>query len=215
MPLNSLHVYAAARVARIDLVEIDRQLTNEHELDDQWMLLVKFALISVANLTDLQVTVRHMYKKHPEVAAEFKKWNEQFKFAKYVRNIFVGHLDDTLISKAIEWKPELLSLISRDDDRDNFLLNLFILETALNTYVDAKERHLVFDGDTDLIFPPNWNRFLVFLTAIVRGGIAFLETLIRAVRADIPPVPEDAELMMLYRSAGRTVFKRITKTGPS
>jgi hypothetical protein len=213
--LNPLNICLAARIAHGDLLEIDRQLTVGRDLDGQWILLVKLALISVANLTDLEVTVRQIYKEHPEVSVEFKKWSKRFGFAKYVRNILVGHTNDALIAKAIEWKPELLSLLHSDDQRANFLINVFVLETALNTYVDDNERHLVFEGDTDLMHPPDWKRFLIFLTEVVRGGLGFLAVLIEAVRGDIPEPPEGAELMTLYEEAGRTTFKRITKSEKS
>jgi len=36
-----------------------------------------------------------------------------------------------------------------------------------------------------------------------------------AVRGDIPEPPEGAQLMMLYEEAGRTTFKRITKSSGS
>ena len=98
-----------------------------------------------------------------------------FEFAKYVRNIMVGHMDVALLAKAIEWKPEVNWLLADNADKATFLLNLFVLETALNTYVDGNEKHLLFDGDTDLIYPPDWRRFLVWLTGITSGGILFLE----------------------------------------
>jgi hypothetical protein len=215
MPMNPLHVCASARLAHSDLLEIDRQLVEEGELGGQWILLVKLALISVANLTDLELTIRQMYKEHPEISVEFKKSSKQFGFAKYIRNILVGHTNDALIAEAIAWKPELHSLLVSDDEKASFLVNLFILETALNTYVDDKEKHLVFEGDTDLLYPPDWQRFLGFLTEIVRGGMAFLIALIDAARGDIPPAPDGTDLMMLYAEAGRMTFRRITKSGTS
>jgi hypothetical protein len=214
MSFNPLATCAAARLALGDLIEIDRQLTEGRKFDLRWVLLIKSALVSVANLNDLELKVRQIYKVHPEVSVAFKKLSKQFGFAKYVRNILVGHTNDALIAKAIEWKPELLTLIVSDDEKANFLVNLFILETALNSYVDDKEKHLIFAGNTDLMYPPDWERFLIFLTEVVRGGMVFLVTLINAVRNDIPAVPEGMELMMLYAKAGHTTFSRITKSNP-
>lgn len=215
MPRNPLHICAAARLAESDLMEIDRQLSQGGELDGQRVLLVKLALISVANLADLEVTVRDIYRQHPEVSVEYKKRSKQFEFAKYVRNIFVGHTNDSLISKSIEWKPELRSLLASDENKARFLVNLFVFETALNTYVNDKEAHLIFDGDTDLMYPPDWKRFLIFLTDIVRGSLAFLAALIKAALEEIPLTPEGEELMSMYVKAGRTTFRRITKSGGS
>ena len=134
-PLNHLHIYAAARLAHGDLFEIDRQLAGGHDLNGQWVLLVKQTFIAVASLTDLELTVRRIYKEQPKVYAEYKKWQRQFDFAKYVRNILVGHTNPALIEKAIEWKPELYSLLGETDENARLLINVFLLETAINTYV--------------------------------------------------------------------------------
>jgi len=208
-PLNHLHICAAARLAHGDLFEIDRQLTGGHDLNGQWVLLVKQALIAVANLTDLELTVRRIYKEQPEVSAEYKKWQRQFDFAKYVRNILVGHTNPALIEKAIEWKPELYSLLGEDDENARLLINVFLLETAINTYVGDDEKHLVFEEDTDLVYQPDWRRFLGFLGDVVRGGIAFLALLIGVL--ELPAKPSDAERMEFFKKAGLTTFKRITR----
>jgi hypothetical protein len=60
-----------------------------------------------SRITDLEPRIRHLYKDHPQVSVAFRKWAKKFEFAKYVRNILVGHTNAALITKAIEWKPEL------------------------------------------------------------------------------------------------------------
>jgi hypothetical protein len=97
MPTDHLHIADAAHLAHGDLVEIDRQLTERRELDAQWLLLVKLSLVSVAKVTDLELSVRSIYKEHPEVPEEFKRWKSQFEFAKYIRNVLVGHTHGPLI----------------------------------------------------------------------------------------------------------------------
>jgi hypothetical protein len=211
MPTDYVPIAVAARLAHGDLIEIDRRLADARKLDAQWLLLVKLALVSVANVTDLELSVRSIYMEHPDVSAEFKRWKGQFEFAKYIRNVLVGHTNDALINKAIEWKPELLHLISSNDGNSTFLINLAVLETALNTYVDANEKHIIFGGDTDLMYPPDWTRFLIFLTEVVRGAIGFLAALIAAASTHIATAPAGADLMARYVAAGRTTFKRITK----
>jgi len=210
---DPLHICAAARLAQADLIEVDRQLSAKHNLDGQWVLLVKLALVSVANLDDLEKAVRPIYVRHPGVSVEYKKFAKHFGFAKYVRNILVGHTNEHLIAKSIEWKPELRSLLLESRPDAAFLTNLFILETAINTYVDQAEKHLIFDSETDLVYPPDWHRFLTFLEQVVRGGLGFLGALIEAVQAEIPPSPHGDELKKLYEAAGQTTFRRITKTG--
>lgn len=211
MTADALHVLAAARIAHADLTEIDRQLRADAPADDHFVVLVKQALITVANLVDLEAGVRSFYQRHPKVSEEFKRWRRQFEFAKYVRNILVGHTNPALVAKAVEWKPELRTLLLVEDPGASLLVNLGLLETAINTYVDDAEKHLLFDGDTDLGYPPDWTRFLMFLTEIVRGGLSFLTTLITAVRSEAPPSPTLEANFVLARIAGATTFVRITK----
>ena len=211
MPRSILHIGAAARLALYDLEEIDRRLSGHGELNAQWMLIVKQALIVAANLADLEPSVRHLYKNRPALAAEFKNHEKAYGFAKYVRNILVGHVNDDLLAKAFEWKPELLQLLAYNDEKAGFLINLFVLETALNTYIDQNEDHLVFNGDTDLAYPPDWNRFLGFLEGVVRSGIAFSKLIVAAAQEDMPAPPEGDEHLLGYINAGRTTFARIKK----
>jgi len=60
------------------------------------------------------------------------------------------------------------------------------------------------------MYPPDWTRFLIFLTEVVRGGIAFLATLIAATSTHIA-AREGADLMARYAAAGRITFRRVTK----
>src|SRR5579883_2150908 len=134
MPHNLLHTCCAARITLGDLREIDRQLSEAGELNAHCLLLVKQCLVAVANLTDLERSIRFIYKTNPEVSSVFKVQVKAFEFAKYVRNIMVGHIDAALLAKAIEWKPEVNWLLTDNDDKATFLVNLFVLESALNTY---------------------------------------------------------------------------------
>ena len=100
-------------------------------------------------------------------------------------------------------------MLGETDENASLLINVFLLETAINTYVDDDEKHLVFDGDTDLVYPPDWRRFSGFLGDVVRGGIAFLALLIGVL--ELPGKPSDAERMELFKKAGLTTFKRIIR----
>ena len=178
--MNYARICIAARLSLGDLREADRQLIAHQEVDGRWMLLVKQCLVALANLTDLERTITPIYKTNPEVSTAFKAHAKSFEFAKYVRNIVVGHTNESLLEKALEWKPELNWFLADDRDMATLVTNLFVLETAMNTYVDEQERHLIFGGDTDLLYPPDWDRFVNWLQQVVHGGIAFLESAVAA-----------------------------------
>ncbi len=54
----------------------------------------------------------------------------------YLRNKFAAHLTNDLVDKALEWKPELKIMLDKVyDPKIVSIFNLFLLETAINTYV--------------------------------------------------------------------------------
>ena len=61
------------------------------------------------------------------------------------------------------------------DSQVREVINFFLLEVALNTYVDG-DKHRFFDSETDLNYPPNWHRFMEFLEVTIRGTIRYLES---------------------------------------
>jgi hypothetical protein len=155
--------------------------------------------------------VRQLYKTNPEISAAFRIQEKAFSFAKYVRNVMVGHMDDALLAKSLEWKPDLRWHLLENTESATLLVNLFVLETAMNTYADLDGNHLVFEGDTDLLYPPDWERFVVWLTEILRAGFVSLQTLVAATQSLVPPPPRDQrEVEALFTAAGRTEFRRIT-----
>ena len=208
-----LRLCALARIACADLVTVDRELSATESPPDRFVVMTKHALLALANTYDLELTVRRAYRAHPDLSALYRPLEKRLAFARYLRNIYVGHINPDLIGKALEWKPELRTLLAmtENDDLINIHINLAVLETAINTYVDSEGGHKVFEGDTDLQYPPDETRFLIFLTEAVRGAIAFLKALTTAVHTHISPPSSTSENIQLFMKAGATDFRFITK----
>jgi len=168
------------------------------------MLHLKSALVTLANVCDFEATARASYKEFAKPAAVFKPLRKQFELAKYLRNKFVGHIHPELLAKALEWQPTLRQVLpSGNDPRVMLLVNLWLLETAINTYVESDGTHKVFASELDLMYPPDWERFARYLESTIRGGIEYL-VLIReywAPRA-VPVSPEPFSIEAALR-AGR------------
>jgi hypothetical protein len=171
-----LNQYIAARIVQADLIAVDTHFSKVGISDMDGIICLKSTLVAIANLLDFERTIRILYKDHRDVSKVFKRYEKNYEFAKYLRNKFVGHIHPELIKKAIEWKPELRSIARKmDDQKLMILINIFILETTINTYVDDDERNKFFETETDLMYPPDWKRFLNFLEISVRSAIAFLK----------------------------------------
>jgi len=206
--------YIKANLIKADLVEIDKKFSENSPLKDMSnMLFIKHTFLTVANFVDFELTIREIYKNHSELSKQYKKHSQEYDFAKYLRNKFVGHIKSELIEKAIEWRPELRYTLQRVDEDDiMFVFNIFILETAINTYVDSEGKHKIFDyGDTDLIYPPDLKAFMIFLTNIIRSAISYLTELSYILKQDIDILDPKEQNIEHWISAGKTEFKFIKK----
>lgn len=160
--MDFVHIAIAARMAHGDLVAADAALEAGPSDHAVRLILIKQLLVSCANVTDLELICRALYKEHPTISEIITPHRRSFEFAKYIRNIAVGHVNPLLSQKTLEWRPELNAVLMIPGAPAEAFLGYAVLETAINTFVDG-ERHRIFDSDTDLAYPPDLTRFLNFL----------------------------------------------------
>lgn len=203
-----------ARLIQADLKEIDREFEENGFGNLFTMVLFKQALISVANLVDFELTVRKMYQENPQLSVRYRKSINEFEFAKYLRNKFVGHIKPELIEKAIEWRPEMRFYLNKmSESHAMAFYNEWILETAINSYVKPDGTHKIFSSETALDYPPDKTRFLIFITKIIKDGISFIEELISYMDIDYETLCNLnlKEQLLLGLNAGKTNFEFIKK----
>lgn len=210
--MDFIQIAISARVAHGDLRAGDRALEVGPTDHGTRLILIKQLLLSCANVTDLEAISRGLYRDHPELGQLITPHRRSFDFAKYVRNIAVGHVNPALCHKAVEWRPELNALLGDPKEGTDVFLGYAVLETAINTYVDGA-RHRIFKSDTDLAYPPDMTRFLNFLGQTVHAGIAYCAALaaIAVAKAELPDFNKN--LLELAVKAGNTDFKYITRKG--
>ena len=168
--------------------------------------------VSRANVADLELMCRTIYKDHMAIAEIITPHRRNFEFAKYIGNNAVGHVNAALSQKALEWRPELNLVLTKLDAPAEAFLGYAVLETAINTFFDG-ERHRIFDSDTDRAYPPDLTQFLNFLGSTVHVGIAYCAAVAAAAleRANLPDLNED--WLELSAKAGLTDFAFITRKG--
>jgi hypothetical protein len=212
--LDFVQIALSARLAHGDLVAADAALEADPSDHGVRLIFIKQLLLSCANVADLELISRGMYQEHPEIGEIITPHRRGFEFAKYIRNIAVGHVNPALCRKAMEWRPELNALLVVPKPGGDVFLGYAFLETAINTFVDG-DRHRIFESDTDLAYPPDLTRFLNFLGNTVYVGIAYCEALSGAAvrHAELPDY--DEKLFELALKAGQTDFKFITRKGES
>lgn len=204
-------IYFRSRIIHGDLIAADAELTGQLGPTGTWIPFLKAALISLGDLTDLESQLRSFYRDHPDLGEAMKCLEGDLRFAKYLRNVFAGHLNDDLIAKTYEWRPELRSLPEIRELNGTIMLNLFVLETAINTYVAADGSHGMFSSETDLVYPPDMERFCIWLSATVRSAIKACDLLGLVTHVAVAPLGEHADMLDAFKAAGLTEFSRIRK----
>ena len=173
---------------------------------------IKTAFLAFHNLCELEKTIRSLYKDHRELSIKFDAFRPQAEFFSYLRNKSTGHLTDDLIDKAFEWKPELTLTLNKDHDANMILIyNFWVLETAINTYVDESGKHKVFKSETDLVYPPDKERFQKTLLESIELASDFLSSVESILKSGVSPPTSKEDVMELFIKAGRTDFAYLTK----
>ncbi|WP_306110518.1 MULTISPECIES: hypothetical protein [unclassified Roseovarius] len=155
-----------------------------------------------------------MYADHRELSRLFDDCRANAEFFSYLRNKFTGHITDDLIEKTLEWKPELPLTLDRDHDAGIILMyNYWLLETAINTYVDSEGNHKIFDSETDLMYPPDFKRFESTLTTTIDQATKFLSAVEAIFKPTVSSPASEEEKIELFVKAGLTDFTFLTKKG--
>lgn len=209
--IPSENLYFQSRVIHGDLLAAHNELVNLVDPSGTWMTFVKSELIALANLVDIEGPMRLLYRDHIDLAAAIKAAMPDLQFAKYLRNVFAGHINDDLIAKAYEWRPELRVLPEKRDLRGTVALNLFLLETAINSYIAADGSHGMFESETDLVYPPDMTRFCAWLSKTTIDAIAICDKVGAATHVLVQPLGEGIELFEAFKAAGLTNFTRFRK----
>jgi hypothetical protein len=156
------HIAISARLTHGDLIAVDAALEAGPTDEGLRLILLKQLLVSCGNVSDLELICRALYKDYPAISEIITPHRRNFEFAKYIRNIAVGHVNPALSQKRLEWRPELNVVLTKPGAPAEAFLGYAVLESSINTFVDG-ERHRIFEGDTDLAYPPDLTRFLNFL----------------------------------------------------
>lgn len=212
MSTTNLDRYIAARLLQADLSAVDGRFSEVGISDMAGIVCLKNAFLALANMVDFERTVRDLYKEHRTISAVFSENQSNYEFAKYLRNKFVGHIHPELVEKAIEWKPELRYIAAQmDDPKIMLLVNIFVLETAINTYVGEDGKHKLFESETDLVYPPDWKRFVDYLEISIRSAIRYLGDLCGVLNAAVDHPAADQFDFELWAKAGKTDFGFLKK----
>ncbi|MGL5049372.1 MAG: hypothetical protein ACRC6E_01900 [Fusobacteriaceae bacterium] len=201
-------LYIKAILINKDIVEGKKIGTKNIDFEKEFFLILKNTLIAISNFSDFELELRFLYSENLNISKMYSSISKHIEFFKYLRNKYVGHLKKELIEKAIEWRPELLYSNTMEH---SILINVYILETAINSYCNDEGENKIFESDTDLVYSPDLYRFYKCLQETIEKSSEYLESMIKILKSKIELKDSDKIDYIDFIKAGETKFEFIKK----
>lgn len=131
---------------------------------------------------------------------------KKLNFVNHFRNKAIGHLDHTLLERAVQWTP---SLFSEDHKGEDKLLIIeghkAVIEASINSFIDEEGRQKVFNTEIDLMYPPDNETFYKYLWKVVTDSIGWINEALTILSSQIKYHGPD-EMHEIASIAGKTEF---------
>jgi len=201
-----------ARLIRFELEQADIKLSETSVKDLESIQLIKNIILALSNFSEFELTIRPLYCNYKFLSEKHNQSKKYIAFFKYLRNKFVGHIKTELINKSIEWRPEFGFLLKESDDKEIiFMFNIWILETAINSYVNKDGSHKIFQTETNLEYPEDSQRFTSLLRFCLNNIVDYLKQL-ESVLLEIIDLSEyESDNIIVWKKAAKTDFNFIKK----
>lgn len=189
-----------------DDISIFHQDLNDEEDFSKKLRILKHCFVSLDILRDSFRHFAFIIKNEEELIKKAKSLKKRLEFINHLRNKISGHLDEKVITKAIQWEPFIFSkdLIENEKARI-FLIYKSLIESSINSYIDCNSNQSVFDTEIDLAYPPDQKLFFNYVESLNLDAIDFL-TEIEIIIMNTIKFWDEAELFEMAKKAGETDF---------
>lgn len=127
-------------------------------------------------------------------------------FAKHFRNKAIGHLDHTLLERAVQWSPILFCEDRKEDlEFQTIEGHRNVIEASINSFLDDEGIQKVFKTEIDLMYPPNRDQFYQYLWKVVTDSISWVSHALSILSSKIKFHNSD-ESSEISSIAGQTEF---------
>jgi len=200
-------LYLNFLILRDELQALDSVLSqNTEEAKD---FLTKFratrsVFLILNNVKD--AAGRMQIKASQDFINKTRNLKKRLAFANHFRNRGIGHLDGTLLNRAVQWSPQIF----HESAKENELFRLIeshraIIESCINSFIDADGNQKVFGTEIDLMYPPDAEQFYSYLSEVVTEAISWLSDAATITFEKIDH-HTDEEIQELAAIAGQTDF---------
>jgi len=190
-----------------ELQHFDRVLSEAVSDTESWLSKLRATrsvFLALSNVKDAADKIQ--IQGTIEFVTKTRTLRKDLLFAKHFRNRGIGHLNDTLLKRAVQWSPQIFYDLSKDNE--NFKLveaQRAIIESCINSYIDKDGIQKIFGTEMDLMYPPNAKQFYSYLSVLIKEAIDWLAKASEIIFGFINH-HTDEEIQELAAIAGQTNF---------
>jgi len=202
---NDKESYVRVILLKDDISIYHQDLTVEDDWNKKLRLL-KNCFVSLDILRDSFNNFSLLLKDQKELTEKARNLKKRLEFINHLRNRISGHLDDKVISKAIQWEPSIFSQDFVDNETGKmFLIYKSLIESSINSYIGIDSKQKVFETEIDLLYPPDQKLFFNYVGELNCDAIDFLTDIEKILKGKIEFWNKD-ELFEMAKKAGETDF---------
>lgn len=190
-----------------DLIHFHRLLDRPTKNTDDWLHKLRntrqvFLILDNVREAALKINLKGT-KTYTEHTRQIRK---TLSFVNHFRNKAIGHLDHTLLERAVQWHPSLFSTDHKDDEEFRIIEgHRAVIESSINSFIDEGGKQKIFETEIDLMYPPDHDLFYQYLWKVVTDSIEWLSNSLAILSAEIKYHTRD-EMGEIAAIAGQTEF---------
>lgn len=198
----------------LNILLLKDEIQSSHELllktitdTESWLTKLRTTrniFLSLNNIIDIMKRVNlSTPPEHVELSRSLKK---KLTFANHFRNRAVGHLDQTLLEREVQWSPQLFYISSKENEEYKILeANRIFIEAGINSFINQEGMQKIFNTKIDLMYPPDAKLFFNHLQELVEESIQWLSSSAELILSTIKH-HEEKEIQELAAVAALTSF---------
>ena len=190
-----------------ELKSYHKLLSDEISDIDSWIMKLRNTrnvFISLNNVLDIMNKINlNLSNDYTKLTRNLKK---KLAFANHFRNRAAGHLNEILLERAVQWSPQMFSLISKENEKFKISeAHRVIIEACTNSYINHEGKQKVFNTEIDLMYPPDAKLFFIHLQELITESIEWLSISAEYILSTIRHHDND-EIQELAAIAAKTNF---------
>lgn len=176
------------------------------DIDD---LIIKFrntrqVLLTLYNVREAAKRVN--LKSTPTYLHKTRKIRKKLDFIDHLRNKLIGHLEHSVLERAVQWHPWIFSSSIKDNEKLQVMGGLrAVIESSINSFLDDKDIQKVFKTEIDLAYPPNYKLFYDYIFQVIAESIDWISDSLFILSSTIKYYDSD-DLLEVSAIAGQTDF---------